>query len=85
MIIMITAGIMGGTNVKAKAKTSRIIAWICLRWSEKRHNIIPNGGLMVIYHGRKQNNHLKQIQDCVQHAVFNPSKHLDLSVPSPHP
>ena len=26
-------------------------------------NIHPNGGLMVIYHGKKVTNHLKQIQD----------------------
>ena len=36
------------------------ITWICLRCVEKVQHIIPNGVLMVIYHGTKQN-HLKQI------------------------
>ena len=27
--------------------------WICLRWLEQVKNILPNGGLMVIYHGTK--------------------------------
>jgi len=37
-------------------------AWICIRCLEKLKAIPPNGGLIVIYHGRKKTNHLKQIQ-----------------------
>ena len=36
--------------------------WICSRCLEKVQNILPNGGLMVIYHGTKQKMTLKQIQ-----------------------
>ena len=35
------------------------MTWICLKCLEKAKHILPNGGLMVIYHGEKLKKHQK--------------------------
>ena len=41
---------------------SHSATWSCTRCMEKVKHILPNGGVMVIYHGRNQKIHPKQIQ-----------------------